>query len=140
MSQNTIKYTKGWKYQLAETISVKTPVTGYHIHNDYFHLCPDGTLEVFKGYAWDGASGPTWDTKSSIFPSLVHDVFCQCMRAKSISYADWQDIINKLFKEHCIACGMLEFRAAAWHFGVEVGDAGNPDQGPDRQVLTAPAP
>jgi len=134
-----IKYTKGWKYQLAETISVKTPVLWHHIVNDYFELFPDGTLTIFKGYAWDGASGPTWDTKSSIAPSAVHDVFCQCMRSGEIEYNLWQDIINKFFKDHCIACGMVELRAKAWHLGVEIGDAGNPAQGPDREILSAPA-
>lgn len=134
-----IKYTSGWKYQLAETCKVQTPVTGYDISNDYFHLYPDGVLCVFKGYAWDGASGPTWDTKSSIFPSMVHDVFCQCMRDKSVSYELWQNIINRFFKEQCIACRMSKGRAALWHAGVELGDAGNPNQGPDREVITAPA-
>lgn len=132
------KYTKGWKYQLAETREFKTPVLGYHIVTDYFELFPDGRLVVFKGYAWDGASGPTVDTDSSITPSMVHDVFCQCMRAGWISYEQWQDTINKFFKEQCIECGMCPLRAALWHAGVEFGDAGNPKQGPDRQVLTAP--
>ena len=134
-----IEYTKGWKYQLARSCKTKTPVTGYDIVNDYFHLHSNGDLEVFKGYAWDGASGPTFDTKSSMFPSMIHDVFCQCMRDGSISYDAWQDTINKLFETHCKACGMFEARVAIWYLGVEIGDAGNPEQGPDRGILTAPA-
>lgn len=133
-----IRYTSGYKYQLAEDYTVKTPVTGCRVVNDYFTLDPDGTMTAFRGYAWDGASGPTLDTKSSIVPSMVHDVFCQCMRAGWVSYDQWQDTINDFFRQQCIECGMWPWRAAIWHAGVEFGDAGNPRQGPDRQVLTAP--
>ena len=35
---------------------------------------------VEDGYAWDGASGPTVDTRGSFEAALVHDVLYQCMR------------------------------------------------------------
>jgi len=133
-----IKYTKGWKYQLEELHAAQTPVVGCTVINDYFQLLPDGKLKIYRGYAWDGPSGPTYDTKSSMSPSLVHDVFCQCMRAGWVSYDKWQNTINEFFRKQCVECGMWEWRAALWYAAVELGDAGNPKQGPDRPILTAP--
>ena len=51
-------------------------IIGERIEDDFFTLQEDGTLIVNKGFAWDGASGPTFDSRSSMRPSLVHDVFC----------------------------------------------------------------
>ena len=134
-----IKYSKGYKYQLEEYVSFDTPIAiGYEISTKYFRVYPNGKLEIYRGYAWDGASGPTIDTDSSMTPSMVHDVFCQCMRDRSISYDLWQDAINDFFREQCLERGMCKIRANIWHAGVEFGDAGNPIQGPDRPVFTAP--
>lgn len=133
-----IKYSSGYKYQLREEYHVRTPIVGVTIYDDYFRLNSNGELTIFKGYAWDGASGPTIDSKSSMTPSMVHDAFCQCMRDGRLSYDKWQNIVNSFFRDQCIECGMWPWRAAIWHWGVEVGDAGNPEQGPDREILTAP--
>ena len=131
-----MKYSKGYKYQLEETYSIKTPIVGYDITSQYYTLKPDGNLKIEIGYAWDGASGPTFDTDSSMIPSLVHDVFCQMMRDKLISYDKWQDSVNEFFYEHCIACGMCPGRAKLWYKGVELGDAGNPNQGSSKIIYT----
>ncbi len=133
-----IKYIDGFKYQLAESYSVQTPITGTRIDDDYFYLEKDGYLQVHQGYAWDGASGPTFDTKASMRPSMVHDVFCQAMRDGRLSYKEHQDTVNEFFRQQCIEAGMWRWRANLWHAAVEFADAGNPDQGPDREILTAP--
>jgi hypothetical protein len=132
-----IRYVEGFKYQLAEDVTIQTPIKGVRIDDPYFTLAIDGTLTVRRGYAWDGASGPTYDSKSSMRASLVHDVFCQAMRDGRLSFIH-QDAVNLLFRQHCIEDGMWSLRAAAWHAAVEFADAGNPDQGPDRRVLEAP--
>ena len=133
-----MKYVEGFKYQLAETYIVQTPITGSRIDDDYFTLQEDGTLIVNKGYAWDGASGPTFDSRSSMRPSLVHDVFCQAMRDGRLSYEQWQDKVNDLFEQMCREDGMWGWRASLWHSAVELADCGNPEQGPDRIVKEAP--
>jgi len=138
MVSSSIVYCDGFKYQLLENYSCKTPVTGTEIVDREFHLHEDGLLEIYAGFAWDGASGPTFDTKSSMRPSLVHDVFCVCMRDGRLSYSDWQDTVNEFFRVQCIEDGMWEWRANLWHAAVEFADAGNPNQGPDRKKLKAP--
>ena len=133
-----IKYWKGPKYQLAETYICQTPIVGERIEDDFFTLQEDGTLVVNKGFAWDGASGPTFDSRSSMRPSLIHDVFCVAMRDGRLSYEKWQDKVNALFKDQCIEDGMWVWRAGLWHSAVEFADAGNPEQGPDREIKESP--
>ncbi len=79
-----IRYREGYRYQLAEDYEIQTPIKAT-IKHAYFTLTKTGKLRVKKGYAWDGASGPTIDTKDSMSPSLVHDVFCQAMRTELLS-------------------------------------------------------
>ena len=45
---------------------------------------------VERGYAWDGASGPTFDTCGAFEAALVHDVLYQCMRLGYVT-AKWQE-------------------------------------------------
>lgn len=133
-----IRYSEGYKYQLEALYACETPVTGTLIEDDLFTLYESGLLVIRRGFAWDGASGPTFDSKSSMRASLVHDVFCVCMRDGRLSYEKWQDTVNEFFRQQCIEDGMWKWRAGLWHAAVELADAGNPDQGRDRVVLTAP--
>lgn len=133
-----IRYSEGYKYQLEALYACETPVTGTLIEDDLFTLYATGLLVIRKGFAWDGASGPTFDTKNSMRASLVHDVFCVCMRDGRLSYEKWQDTINEFFRQQCIEDGMWHWRAGLWHAAVEFADAGNPEQGKDREILEAP--
>ena len=133
-----IKYTSGYKYQLYEDASMLTPIKGAEIDDKFFTLYSNGFLQVKEGFAWDGASGPTFDTKNSMIPSLVHDVFCYSARNGKLDFEKYRHAYNDLFKQMCIDNGMSAFRANIWHSGVEFGNAGDPSQGPDRVVLEAP--
>lgn len=134
-----MKYYKA-KYVLAEAESALTPVTGYHIKDEWFELHPNGRLDLFRGLLWNGPSGPTIDTDDSIRASAYHDVFCWLMRDGRISYELWQDAINEFFELQCRSAGMPAIRAKYWHWGVEIGDAGNPEQGPEEyhKIYVAP--
>jgi hypothetical protein len=133
-----IKYREGYKYQLAETYSLITPVIGYEILDQFYVLQRNGYLIIKSGYAWDGASGPTIDTKSSMRPSLVHDVFCQAQRAGQINHKYWEHVINDFFYKMCVDDGMCHVRASIWKAGVEFADAGDPEQGVSNPVQEAP--
>ena len=69
-----------WKYQLLESWFTDTEMKGFDIITPMFNLFESGRLHVLRGYAWDGPSGPTIDTKSFMRASVVHDVFYQCHR------------------------------------------------------------
>jgi hypothetical protein len=134
-----IRYRAGYKYQLAEDYTVRTPVCpDDDIIHEWFVLTRIGVLLIKSGYAWDGASGPTFDTKSSMRPSLVHDVFCQMMRSRLIDYNKWQDTVNEFFKHQCVDDGMSAIRASLWHAAVEFANAGHPDQGESNPIQEAP--
>jgi len=135
----TIKYRAGYKYQLAESYSCMTPIKpDKAVKEEFFTLSKNGKLWIKRGYAWDGASGPTFDTKSSMRPSLVHDAFCQMMRSRLIDYDKWQDTVNEFFKQQCKEDGMWGIRASIWHAAVEFANAGHPDQGESNPVQEAP--
>lgn len=134
-----IGYREGYKYQLAQEYKVSTSILpDEDIVHDFFALSIDGTLTVKKGYAWDGASGPTFDTKSSMRPSLVHDCFCQMMREELLSYNRWQNRVNRLFYTHCLEDGMWAWRAKLWYAAVEFANAGRPDGTEGNPIVYAP--
>jgi hypothetical protein len=69
-----IRYRQGLKYQLRAPYVIQTPIRPAHgAGTEWLTLDVDGTLTIRAGYAWDGASGPTYDSKSSMRGSLVHD-------------------------------------------------------------------
>jgi hypothetical protein len=133
-----MKVRKGYKYQLAETHTIQTPiVTGKDINTDWYSLSATGVLTLNKGYAWDGATGvPDWDEVMS--PSAEHDAFCQMMRNEELSYTFWQNQVNQFFKERLIQNGIWSFRAWYWHRGVEIADCGNPNQGISNPIFEVP--
>jgi len=103
-----MKYRSGYKYQLAETATYLTrmrpPET---ISTDYALLNTHGKLTIHKGYAWDGASGPTWDTDATMAPSLVHDALYQLLRE------GWLDPEDRLAADEELEA-MLEERGVWW--------------------------
>lgn len=124
---NQIYYKEGYKYQLTRDYSVYTGIFPKEdIVYSFFTITTDGWLHVFSGYAWDGASGPTWDTKSSMRPSLVHDCFCQAAKERKLDYATYSPLYNELFHNMCIEDGMFKLRAAIWRIGVIIGRGGDP--------------
>jgi hypothetical protein len=134
-----IRYREGYKYQLAADYSLLTPVLPpAEISHEFFTLGADGQLTIRAGYAWDGASGPTIDTKSSMRPSLVHDCFCQLLQARLLDYDLYAEHIHKFFHELCLEDGMWSWRAKIWHWAVMAAKGGHPDNQDDNPVLEAP--
>lgn len=118
---NTIKYCSGYKYQLVE---------------DYFHMLPSdfdkiksfnfgflnwnsSILLIRKGYAWDGPSGPTIDTRDFMRASLVHDALYQCMRQKLIDIS-LRKVCDEELKRICLEDGMCSTRASIVYDAVRV--------------------
>ncbi len=85
-----IEYRRGLKYQLARnyvTVVSKHLVRKYNIKNgDFITLDTEGVLAIRAGYAWDGPSGPTIDTRNFMEASLVHDVLYELMRKVHIPF------------------------------------------------------
>lgn len=131
-----LKYCAGYKYQVYADCWIKTKILGYRIQHQFFELYENGMLLVRTGYAWDGASGPTWDTKSSMRSSLGHDVLYQMMREGLLPHEEFHPA-NEFLRDQSIADGMWKWRADYWFESVEdFGSAYSAVQ-PDK-VLTAP--
>ena len=104
------KKRKLYKYELVEPECVITLIVGDEIETPYIQLLDDGLLKVKAKYAWDGASGPTIDSKSSMRGSLFHDALYQLLRMGAVDLV-WRNAADILFHEVCLADGMWKFRA-----------------------------
>lgn len=98
-----IAYKEGYKFQLAKTYYYQTKIIGIRaeIPGSLF-LDTDGMLIVYKGYAWDGASGPAIDTKNFMRGSLIHDVLYQLIWEGLLPFyyrKDADDVLIKICKE-----------------------------------------
>lgn len=121
MHPNKIKFCSGYKYQLVE---------------DYFHVLPSdfdkvksfnfgflnwnpSILLIRRGYAWDGPSGPTIDTKDFMRASLVHDALYQCMRRGLIDIS-LRKVCDEELKRICLEAGMCNTRASIVYDAVRI--------------------
>jgi len=87
------------------------------VSTKYYQFTLDGVLTIEAGYNWDGASGPTIDTKSVIRASCVHDVLYQMMREKELSlkYKDFADReLQRIMLEDSSTNPWNRFRA--WYY------------------------
>lgn len=105
----------------------------------YIHLSKEGMLTISEGYAWDGPSGPTIDTKNFMRGSLVHDALYQMIRQKALGmehrlYAD------QLLRQMCRTDGMSAFRALIVYLGVHWfgASAAQPKNKKDIVIIEAP--
>lgn len=112
-----IWFSKGYKYQLKRDYHHIL-----HFDTECFAVSPflslsGRDLKIRRGYAWDGASGPTWDDKTNYRGSLVHDALYQLMQ---------MDLLPRVFQVEadeelalvCIEDGMWKTRARVWEKAV----------------------
>jgi len=110
-------FRRGYKYQTSRHYHIMTAIKGYSIHLPFITLEESGLLTISAGYAWNGASGPTWDTLNSMIGSLVHDVLYQLIRLNLIS-EDYKEYADQLLHDLCTEDGMYSWRADYWRWAV----------------------
>lgn len=106
-----------FKYQLASDEMYMTGITGYSFDLRFIRMEPNGRLTVREGYIWNGASGPTFDTKSSMRGSLFHDALYECMRREVLPLTI-KDKADRILHDICTEDGMIPIRADAWYDAV----------------------
>ena len=130
----TYKKRLKYKYSLVKDCYYKT---GIKVNKPGDHglivINEKGDLTVKKGYAWDGPSGPTIDTKSFMRGSLIHDALYQLMREKKIDQSERLKA-DKILQHICLECGMSKIRAWWVYYALRLFGAGSAK--PD--ILTAP--
>jgi hypothetical protein len=118
MTDKCVFYKKGYKYPLTRPFRVKLdvkPVTP--IDFPFLKIDADGNTTAMPGYAWNGASGPTIDTKDSIRGSLIHDIGYQLIRLGVVD-CKYKEYFDRLLKDICIEDGMNKWRAKLWQWAV----------------------
>jgi len=133
-----IHYKKGYKYQLANQYEISTDIKPFRtIETKFIVLLSYGQLVILEGYAWDGPSGLTLDTKNSLRASLVHDALYQLIREEEI-HVDCRSQIDKLFYDICREDGMSWWRAKYWYRAVRKFGGAHCKPGKIKPSHTAP--
>ena len=134
----SIKYRGGYKYQLAERYGVYTRIRPEEkLIQPFIILRPSGHLSIGPGYAWDGPSGPTFDTPNFMRGSLIHDALYQLMR-NGLLREDFREDADKEIKKACLEDGMTRFRAAYAYWSLRRFAGFAADEKNVKEVLVAP--
>lgn len=128
-----IKYKSGYKYQLTRKALFATGITGFRGGNEWIQISTDGVVAIRSGYAWDGPSGPTFDTKSTMRASLLHDALYQLIIEGVVSVDQRLSADDELYRV-LIEDGCWRIRAKAWllavnHFGDDYMGSGSGSSG-----------
>lgn len=115
----TMLYSSGFEYQLREDFFIQTAIRPEVPAKFLFvELNTEGMLFIKKGWAWDGASGPTFDTKSSMVAAMVHDALYGLMKRELLA-RKYKTEADKLFYDLLIEDGMWKWRAKLWYEAVK---------------------
>ncbi|HAK57262.1 MAG TPA: hypothetical protein DCP38_17555 [Acidobacteria bacterium] len=101
-----------YRYKLTKDYHHETDIVGRD--GDilpYLSIDNGGKLSIFHRYAWDGPSGPSFDTKNFMRGSLVHDALYQLMRERILDHKKDRKRADQLLREICRKDGMSWFRA-----------------------------
>lgn len=111
-------FTRGYKYQVTRDYHVKLDIIPYApVDLPFLKMDMEGNTTFIRGYAWNGASGPTWDTLNSMIGSLVHDGGYQLIRLGLIN-PEYKEYLDGVLECICVEDGMFEWRAASWRWAV----------------------
>lgn len=136
----TIRYCAGYRYQLRETYSMRTPIRpGTNLVTELVRLDADGRLTIRKYFAWDGCSGPTWNGRSNARACLVHDALYYLMRVGLLARC-WRPDVDALLADIMVEDGGWLVRIRAAYYRLAVALFAGPSACPEnaRRILTAP--
>lgn len=113
------KYSSGYKYQLKSNVVIQTslrPETPRFIQG-YVFLDADGTLIIYRGYAWDGCTNAP-DTESNMLAGLVHDALYQLMQ-EDILEKSFKPLADNMLRDIMISQGAFKSTANLFHLAVQ---------------------
>jgi len=141
MTSKKIFYREGYKYQLAKDAVFVLTGLPEDLPEDlycgaFISLNCGNHLTVRKGYAYDGASGPTYDSSNTMRGSLLHDVGYQLIRNGFIAEIPWREYFDGLLRKLLLEDGVFGFRA--WYYYRAVRAFGCCAVQNPKEVLCAP--
>ncbi|MBN2439387.1 MAG: hypothetical protein JXL20_12395 [Deltaproteobacteria bacterium] len=117
-ADHSLYFRRGYKYVVTRQFHMRLNVVPYApVDLPFIKLDMEGNLSVLRGYAWNGASGPTWDTLNSMRGSLGHDVLYQLIRLGLIDIK-YKQYADQVLHDLCVEDGMYSFRADYWLWAV----------------------
>ena len=108
-----IKYKRRrtYKYNLHSDLPYTTGIRPKKdVKLDFIEISANGELFIKCGYAWDGPSGPTIDTKNFMQGSLIHDALYQLIR-ESVIDKNERKAADQLLRTICRDDGMSRLRS-----------------------------
>ena len=118
---NTVLYVNiPYKHRLKTKVVLQTSVFGYDVTTEFIRLFPNGVMEIYPEYMWDGASGPTWDTPNVKVPSAGHDALFQLMRLGLIPRNIYFIKANEDICRWMIERKTFKLRALTWKVGLDL--------------------
>jgi hypothetical protein len=136
-----MKAKKGYKWQATEDhiqpLSERWNDVGV-IRRDWYGIDgPGRKLVLFRGYAWNGASGIP-DDRKVVRGSGVHDALYQEMRLGGLDHNKYRNAADLELKDICISAGMWKARAYTIYLGVRVLANFAIDPGQESKVMEVP--
>lgn len=134
-----IEYREGYRYQLAADyiIALPIPYSDHDVDTPFVSVSGTGVMCIRKGYAWDGPSGPTIDTKNALRASLVHDAMYQLIRLGYYPHR-YKQLADDVFYRILIEDGMSTIRAKLWRTALDWFGGKNARPSREKPVLLAP--
>lgn len=108
------------------------------ISSRFYSLSLEGLLIIQEGYGWDGPSGPTFDTPTVMFNSLIHDVLYEMFRKDQLDIS-WRSEADRELKAIGIACGANPNRMKVWQTMVEIFAEGSTLPKNEKIIYEVPA-
>lgn len=111
-----VRFTKGYKYRLAESVVYDTTLTlPEEMRCGDIIMTRDGKLIILAGYSWDGATNAI-DTDTIMLGALIHDALYELLRGGLAErcgkeFKDVREIADNIFYDVMIESGMNKFRA-----------------------------
>ena len=113
------KYSSGYKYQLKSNVVIQTALRpgAPRFIQGYVFLDTDGTLIIYRGYAWDGCTNAP-DTDSNMLAGLVHDALYQLMQ-EDILDKSFKPLADDMLRDIMISQGSFKTTADLFHYAVQ---------------------
>jgi hypothetical protein len=140
MSDHRICYSGGYKYQVRNDYIFALPEY-FPKSTEYeggFLTVKDGYCTIHNGYAGDGPSGPTIDTKSFMRGAWQHDAIYQLIRL-GVFAPEYRDAADRQLEATCIEDKMWRIRAKLVYYGLKYGGAKAASPRSIKKIIWSPA-
>ena len=135
---NHISYSEGYKYVLESDYEMEIPILPEQdISIRFIKLTKKGLLTIRRDYAFDGASGPTADTPSTMRAACVHDALYALLRSGQLD-PKYRGVADLIFRNILLEDGVFPPRAELFYRGVATFGEPFIDPKSEKPLLTAP--